>query len=427
MASKRVQGFAPLKSEIIYSDTNEAVYSDDAVLKSPHLKGKANLSIYQAAQVLSSILYRDVKNKLSPYIILHLAMDLETTDSLKGDQRVPERLGSGLDWPAIRIMNENLAPQNVVISSGIRSLRKKTQASTSKAPANPFGDEEEEDENQSMIQVSNGTEYEKSAKFVSAFLLRLLVKNVTNVTNAWSQMQKRYENFYNEEIDSVFSECPGEEVLTDLKTKLTSNPAIATTWIISLYSNKSRNAERSLVDTNMLRYLVVLPLQYAGMHAVKLFLTYKNASKCDAIWLLNSLRSPAHNAALKDIYIMLESWFPVKGDPKTGMFRFSRLVNPNFFPNVQTRQCPSLVYVLSHCIMEYTLVPGRESLGSIAGMENVSGKIKEQMEEAAKMLYESTPESQEDDYSEIMKKSIIGKGKKKEEEPKPRRSLFGRT
>ncbi|ATN96434.1 N protein [Maize yellow striate virus] len=257
----------------------------------------------------------------------------------------------------------------------------------------------------SPLKTKNDEELVKNATFIAAFLLRILTKSVDNVTAAWTGMKSRFTNFYG---DPMMTEVktPGRDYLSDLKNLLASDPKIGHTWVKVVASAEHR-LDVSENTAGMIRFLAVLPLSLTGMHAYKLFLEIKRQSNLESKWILQELITPRTLPALIEIKKILVNFEDRTTEKKSGKFRYARLMSPAFFQELQTKNCPDLVYVEVCILNRYEAFPSTQDPNKIIGIEKVPESMKERLKNAAYNIFVAAPQRNAGKYSTSMKKAFL--------------------
>ncbi|AYR67253.1 nucleocapsid [Yerba mate chlorosis-associated virus] len=397
--------FAPLPSNLIFSAAPGISYSDENIQTASWYNDKVDVSINQSASTLRAFLGgNDFSNKFIGHFLLHLASELESPIVTDKREKIVGPMKGLIAWPKLALASSSVSATQQIASKGVEG------------GINLFGDGDPEknqgSQTSSSITTTNNTgldeEFIRSSKFVAAFLMRLLIKTSDSVIKAWVKLPERYHSFYGEEISSCYKEKIKKEALEAIKMKLTSNPLFASTWVFC-FNYTEQNFSAKSPEYNIINYLAIIPLGFAGMHALKLFLAYHNVTLCDETWLLNVLRAPENNPALMEIDTIMRKWFPKENNIGTGLFKYARLVDSSYFQCLQTKNCPSLVFLLVTLLSNHSALPAGADPNLIVGISNVSQTVRDEMTLAASLIHKSIPKSNAEAYSEEMKEAKTGK------------------
>jgi hypothetical protein len=230
----------------------------------------------------------------------------------------------------------------------------------------------------------------KWACFVAAYSLRLLVKNPQNALRSWENMKQRYSGFYIGErpVDMNVS----LSAWTNLKTRLTAgySETIQTTWIklVAQAENKLTPVDP---DTRLLTYLATFVFSYTGMHAYKLFLDLLKAdSKLSEEFLLNAMRRPETAKALSTIA-------EIRRDHESrgsNYFKYARLIGPQFFMPLQTKQCTDFVYLEVCLLKKFPTFNENQDPGSIVGLDRIATQQRMFLSRFADAIYAASQKNQ---------------------------------
>ncbi|ALU34429.1 nucleocapsid protein [Colocasia bobone disease-associated virus] len=248
----------------------------------------------------------------------------------------------------------------------------------------------------------------KEVCFASAFLLRGLVKTVTNITKAFEKLGGRFVSLYNLPKDDTFV-CPPAAWLTSYKEFLTADPMIARTWI-KIVAAAEQGLDAGSNDMGVLRFLACQPLSYSGMHAMKLYLTIKDKTKLSHKWLLEKMVMPATTPALTEIANLLKNFESTESAKKPTKFRYARLGSPVYFQKLQTKNCLELVF-LEVCILNHftTFAEDYQNPTKIVGVERIPEAMKTKLKAAANAIVSRAPVLNPSLYSDIMSGVFLSK------------------
>ncbi|DAF42309.1 TPA_asm: N [Anthurium amnicola virus 1] len=253
------------------------------------------------------------------------------------------------------------------------------------------------------------------APFLAAFLLKMIIKSADNVTASWNPMKARFKNFFNKSAPEGWP-SPSKAILEDIRATLSADPIIGRTWckMIAVYEH----SEVDHTETGMMRYLAFLQLGYAGMHALKLLLQVKQVGKYQMGWLMGEMAYPETIPALDEIH-MIGTKFEKhdKNTRYTPYFKYARIISPEYFQKVQTKNCPALVYLLVSILNEVQGGgEGYQNPENIVGISSLGANLKEKLRLAAVHIVESAPLKNDALYSGTMKKFLGGSSSSSQKE-----------
>jgi len=254
----------------------------------------------------------------------------------------------------------------------------------------------------------------KFGPFVAAYLFRMLVKTEDNVANSWAHMRDMFKKFYGFEAP-VFP-TPSKEHLVNLRNELNKDRKAAITWC-KIVAEADSKMDPGVSEAGIIRYLAILPLAYAGMHAYKLFLEARLLTRKTNQQLLLDLKSPMTRdgcLAIADILTNHESTTSMK---KSGKFRFARILGPQFFQTLQTKHCTELVYCLVQIIGNIRTNSGLQNPSSIAGLGSLNADIKTKLDRAATLIVSAIPQALAKEYSPAMLEAFTVEDSGDETEP----------
>ncbi|DBA36692.1 TPA_asm: N [Kobresia betacytorhabdovirus 1] len=275
----------------------------------------------------------------------------------------------------------------------------------------------------------------KFGPFVAAYLTRLLVKSSENVTNSWIHMKDMFKRFYG--LTAPDWPVPKGDDLNSIRDEMVKDRRFVATWI-QIVSKADFELDPAVGEHGLVRYLAILPLSYAGLHAYKLFIEVKLQTQQTSKWILESLQCPSTEKGLLQIANILINYESTDKEKKSGKFRFARLIGPQFFQDLQTKHCPGLVYLLISLLKKYKSGKDLADPAKIAGIQTLAPELKAIMDRAAEDLVATAPSSQPGHYSEVMARAYQNKATEEEEEEeeeeivrtasqrKPRIRLFAR-
>ncbi|XP_011029863.1 PREDICTED: uncharacterized protein LOC105129477 isoform X2 [Populus euphratica] len=152
--------------------------------------------------------------------------------------------------------------------------------------------------------------------------------------------------------------------------------------MVVAYNENEGNIDRR--SSSMLDYLAGRVFSYTGMKAYQLTMDIQKSTMCDMSTLLSELKCPLTRQAVLAIEDVLRH---EKLPNQKAYFRYSRVFDPGYFSNLQTKKCPALVYLLAKTYKEISTSTSEASDPlSIYGIRNVGDRLKESLDEVAARL-----------------------------------------
>ncbi|QNO38990.1 nucleocapsid protein [paper mulberry mosaic associated virus] len=242
------------------------------------------------------------------------------------------------------------------------------------------------------------------AGYMCAYLMRLCVKDPKNIIRSWGKMKENFINFYSSTEISDWP-TPTEAHLVQLRNLLSSDTTIMKTWVKAIAEAEHRIAPS---DAGLLRYLAILPFSYTGMHAYKLLLTVKKICNFNMQWIMEEMASPETIPALDEIYMILKT-YERKDKTRKFYYKYARIVGPEYFQKIQTKNCPALVFLLISIINnKVESRQAHQNPENIVGAQGLTESLRERLRGAAKAIVERAPEQNKESYSETMRE-FLGK------------------
>ncbi|QLT57524.1 nucleocapsid protein [Cucurbit cytorhabdovirus 1] len=409
------------KNEPILLDIVGLEFNDKSLSSLSYFGTNSTTELIKLARALHSVLYKNVEDKYAGYLVLDLATRLASPDHPDYVKQFKESKGS-VAFPKYSIdAITDPSVQNVLVSvkqTTVSFLKKVKDSEGDSSETKKEGEDKGDKKQKSSDDPAVGGEYERSAAFCAAFLMRALVKNADSIATSWAVLGDRYQNFYQAEFHPVFQKIPTVERIEAIKKKITASPLISVSWVRAFADLEIELNQRSTAF-RMLRYLCFLPLSWAGMHAFKLFANYVTQLRADGYWLLGQLMSPEHWPGVKTIHSIMTTQLPKEGDTtrKVPYYKYARLLDSAFYSDLQTSNCLSLTYTLAKLTtLECPISPNADPM-KIKLLENISPDMKSFLDNLAAEIIILRPTSQAEMYSEAGKRALKKKGAKIDEKP----------
>ncbi|UUC10105.1 nucleocapsid [Soybean blotchy mosaic virus] len=397
----------------LFVDVIGLEFNEQTISSLDFLGPRSTKETLKLARALHSILHKGATDKYAGYIILDLASRLPSPDSVDSKELFKVEDGSSAfpEYNVDNIIDPSVKSTLISGTSSTVSFLKKTSLQPEVTVPQKEDDKSPPEKKENETSAVGG-EYEKSAIFCAAFLLRLLVKNAESVSNAWANLKDRYMSFYQAEMDPNFVSVPSVDKIESLKTKLTASPSISVTWV-RLFAELEISLNQRSSSFRMLRYLCFLPLSWAGMHAFKLFANYVTQLRADSYWLLGELMLPETWLGVRSIYNVMTTLLPQEGEKgkrKIPYYKYARLLDSAFFSELQTSNCVALTYLLAKLTkLECQLPPNADPM-NIVLLKNVNDDYQKFLDDMARNITLLRPTSQMNMYSQSGKAALKGKG-----------------
>ncbi|DBA36683.1 TPA_asm: N [Justicia betacytorhabdovirus 1] len=229
--------------------------------------------------------------------------------------------------------------------------------------------------------------------FLAAYLMKLLVKPVTNVLLGVENMRRRYLSFY-PEVGEVTVNLE-KEGLERLRARLASDHKILASWIYhtAYYEYKTNATE---VDAGIVRFLANLQFSFNGMTAYGLFRELLIATGEDPAEWLVKLWTSQTKRAIQVIFKILNEHESIiiedKTEKRSWLFKYARLLDPQYFLDIQPSQCVSLIYLMVKCLGHYKSYSALANPEKIAVLTRLGVSQKEYLDSHAEILTESAEE-----------------------------------
>ncbi|DBA36645.1 TPA_asm: N [Durio betacytorhabdovirus 1] len=396
------QAFGDIKETASFSAIAPKSFSTSDFNEFVGFKSKSvtEVEIKNLIKLFKRELGEDTPSDNLPYLVLTLSQSLKTT-SRPFSQNIFEPVAVGSEFPS---------DIETYFTSGGEPPKPKPKVPKSIFPTKPAipGETQQTEEQQSQpIAEAEITDSEKIFyPFLAAYLMKLLVKTEYNVRQGIANMLIRFTGFYSKSgPDNLVL---AEEWTRVAKTLIVSEPKIAISWV-KTFVPYEKATKTDTKDLGLVRFLAILPLSYTGMHAYKLYGEVKLASKQTNKFLIHSLSHPITLPGLKQIVNILndyEKQIPTSTTPVRDYdpsFKYARLLSPQYFMELQTKNCPALVYVLVELLYKYRKYEEtRQNPSSIVGMSSVPDNVRVSLQKAASMIYEAGQTQQAEYTSTFM-------------------------
>ncbi|DBA36822.1 TPA_asm: N [Vicia betacytorhabdovirus 1] len=244
------------------------------------------------------------------------------------------------------------------------------------------------------------SDYEREIKFVttfSAYLLRFIAKGPENITSSWNNFQTNFPKLYGYAVP-LRLKTPSADWISLLRAFLSNDRKVQFTWIKAIVFAED-TFETDNPDLGLLRYLAILPLSFTGLHAYKLFHDVMRETYQDPKWLLSEMLTPYTRKALLTIANILTNFESTEQGSKTVGFKYSRLISSDYFPDLQTKQCLPLVYLLAKILEYFKSYQNNTGPTNIAGLATLSPEQTTLFNLVAEKIVLALPEENKDMYS----------------------------
>uniref|UniRef100_A0A2N9FGY4 Uncharacterized protein n=1 Tax=Fagus sylvatica TaxID=28930 RepID=A0A2N9FGY4_FAGSY len=214
----------------------------------------------------------------------------------------------------------------------------------------------------------------------------LLASQLRSVETGRTKTQLVFSDFFSTTGSPIPIEIVPEEPCGTDQSGFLKWACFVAAYSLRLLVKNPQNAERSW--ENMKRRYSGF---YIGMHAYKLFLDLLKAdSKLSEEFLLNAMRRPETAKALSTIA-------EIRRDHESrgsNYFKYARLIGPQFFMPLQTKQCPDFVYLEVCLLKKFPTFTENQDPGSIAGLDILCTKLRMSLSRRADAIYEASQKNQ---------------------------------
>ncbi|KAK3199656.1 hypothetical protein Dsin_023071 [Dipteronia sinensis] len=224
--------------------------------------------------------------------------------------------------------------------------------------------------------------------YIAAYLMGLHARQSYSFIKSIKRMQERFKGWYaagHKVIDSFELE---ESMANSIKQAFGRRPEVISTWVMWVAYNENET-EMGKNNKGMMEYLSGQVFQYTGMHAVTLTLAVQKETKCDMAFLLRELNCPITRQAVQAIDHLLQNHELVKEKPggKT-YFRYARVWDSGYFSELQSKNCPYLVYVVAKTLKNVLPTGASSDPTQIYCIKDMGVVMKERLDGVAGKLSE---------------------------------------
>lgn len=226
--------------------------------------------------------------------------------------------------------------------------------------------------------------------YLAAHLLRLAIKTPESFLRPIENFKARYQGWYDDGSDILVNLGLTDEFATSLREALGRDPPLVNTWVMWVaYNENEGNMDRR--NSSMLDYLAGQVFSYMGMKGYQLTMDIQKSTMCDMSTLLSELKCRLTRQAVLTIEDVLRH---EKLPNRKTYFRYSRVFDPGYFSNLQTKKCPALVYLLAKTYKEISTSTSEASDPlSIYGIRNIGDGLKESLDEVSARLVDMISKS----------------------------------
>ncbi|KAJ0589257.1 putative rhabdovirus nucleoprotein [Helianthus annuus] len=222
--------------------------------------------------------------------------------------------------------------------------------------------------------------------FICGFLFKILSKPSQNVVQSWSHAKESYSHFYSSRETPKHWPKPQLSWLDCLKNQFCLVKRANQTALRVVNNLEMVYTDVGTVEYALIRYLFVTPLSFTGMHAYKLFCDVKEKTGQETAWLVRQLWCSEFRYELKTIYDISQNW-DLGGPNANPVFRYARLLGPQYFPEIQTKSCTNFVYCLARILSRFELPGSNSNPEQIAGLDRINDWMKAKMDGIASNVY----------------------------------------
>ncbi|DBA36711.1 TPA_asm: N [Mango betacytorhabdovirus 1] len=225
--------------------------------------------------------------------------------------------------------------------------------------------------------------------FLAAWCFRLIGKSPQNATNAFQSMLEQFRKFYpGAQVPEI---APDPRTFAEFKSIIDGNVRVKNTWIKATAEFETRNADNHQCS-GMVRYLANLPFSFTGMHSYILFIDTLRVIGQTPHWLMIRCAISSTIKPLRAIKRILNDHekkvVQPNGNPQayTTYYKYARLMGTQYFPDLQTKNCLSLAYLIACILPNYVNFPEGRSPRNIAVFERIGRPQRRFLEAMAKEI-----------------------------------------
>nr|DAF42426.1 TPA_asm: N [Dioscorea composita virus 1] len=240
--------------------------------------------------------------------------------------------------------------------------------------------------------------------FCAAFLLRLVTKQATYTNNAWGNvMIGRFKKWYGWNFSI---QNPGEVQISSVKDRLDEAQIIKNTWaFIVIKTDQLAGADPVKMSIN--KYIGITPISYGSMQIQNMFMQCWHKTKIPPRVILEKMHCPQVKTATVTIAGICQNHEPKTDSANPScLFRIARIINPQYFAGLQTKESPLAMAVLVHLLGKVAAFGENSDPTKMFVMQSLSEDYKVVARNLANRIFSSQAYGGNDDYSEEAKEAF---------------------
>nr|WNV48251.1 MAG: nucleocapsid protein [Cnidium virus 2] len=219
--------------------------------------------------------------------------------------------------------------------------------------------------------------------FVAAFFLRAHSRQPDSLIDSIPRMIERCASWYDGAERMLESLVVDRIMIDGIKNLLARREEVMSTWVMWVAFNENEtNMNKN--NQGMMSYLAGQIYQYTGLHAVVQVLAIQQVTKVPMDQLLGELNHRSTRQALLALYDLLQHHELVKEKPgRKTYFRYARIWDSGYFHELQSKQCPDLVFLAARILKEVSPTGARSDPTKIYAIQDLGDIKKEFLTEVA--------------------------------------------
>lgn len=235
-------------------------------------------------------------------------------------------------------------------------------------------------EHQPLLGIGDIQAEAQAYSFIAASTIRMFTKSVDNFVKAFNHITLGYERFYGSRFPLTI-QSPTVEALRSLAHYFNQGRAMRGTLYRLLYLGGSSD-----IAVGMRMFLYEIHIANTGLHIVSIFVRLCKILNCPTGILMTAINTKKYERQVRSLCRMMKLIMSDDEDHKRRMWRFGRLFSDTFMTPIQTKSCPTLVYILAYALKSEAAKTNQDIL-NIVQLEDVSPEKRILCEaEATKML-----------------------------------------
>lgn len=219
--------------------------------------------------------------------------------------------------------------------------------------------------------------------FVAAFFLRAHSRQPDSLIDSIPRMIERCASWYDGAERMLESLVVDRIMIDGIKNLLARREEVMSTWVMWVAFNENET-HMNKNNQGMMSYLAGQIYQYTGLHAVVQILAIQQVTQVPMDELLGELNHRSTRQPLLALYEMLQYHELVKEKPgRKTYFRYARIWDSGYFHELQSKQCPDLVYLAAKILKEVSPTGARSDPTKIYAIQDIGDTKREFLDRVA--------------------------------------------